>query len=88
VGIISSGKLIGRTRISWRQWDMKKTLHGHLVECRLCQLEQGVYCHAVSVKTADSMRDRMQTDPDGFADYVTRVIHERITGKTDEKNTP
>lgn len=60
---------------------MKKTLHGHLVECRLCQLEQGVYCQAVSVKTADSMRDRMQTDPSEFAEYVSRVIYERITGK-------
>jgi len=57
------------------------SLHNHLVTCRQCQLEQGVYCQAVSAKTADSMRDRMQTDPVGFAEYVSRVIFERITGK-------
>ena len=57
------------------------SLHHHLVTCRLCQLEQGHYCHALSEKTAQGMRERAKTDPVGFAEYVSRVIFERITGK-------
>lgn len=57
------------------------SLHVHLVTCRDCQLEQGHYCPAVSDKTAEQMRERAKTEPDGFAQYVTLVIHERITGR-------
>ena len=60
---------------------MKNKLHRHLVTCRLCQLEQGHYCPALSEKTAQGMRERAKTDPAGFAEYVSRVIFERITGK-------
>lgn len=57
------------------------SLHRHLVTCRLCQLEQGHYCPALSEKTAQGMRERAKSDPVGFAEYVSRVIFERITGK-------
>jgi len=57
------------------------SLHHHLVTCRLCQLEQDQYCKAVPEKTADGMRERRRSDPAGFAEYVSRVIFERITGK-------
>ena len=60
---------------------MALSLHRHLVTCRLCQLEQGHYCPALSEKTAQGMRDRAKSDPDEFAEYVSRVIFERITGK-------
>ena len=60
---------------------MKNKLHHHLVTCRLCQLEQGHYCPALSEKTAQDMRERAKTDPVGFAEYVSLVIFERITGK-------
>jgi hypothetical protein len=33
---------------------MKNKLHHHLVTCRLCKLEQGHYCHALSEKTAQA----------------------------------
>ena len=33
---------------------MKNKLHRHLVTCRLCQLEQGHYCPALSEKTAQA----------------------------------
>lgn len=49
---------------------MKNKLHRHLVTCRLCQLEQGHYCPALSEKTAQGMRERAKTDPVGFADAV------------------
>ena len=57
------------------------SLHRHLVTCRLCQLEQCHYCPALSEKTAQRMRQRAKSDPVGFAEYVSRVIFERITGK-------
>ena len=60
---------------------MKNKLHHHLVTCRLCQLEQGHYCPALSEKTARRMRERARSDPDKFAEYVSRVIYERITGR-------
>lgn len=60
---------------------MALSLHHHLVTCRLCQLEQGHYCPALSEKTAQGMRDRAKSDPAEFAEYVSRVIFERITGK-------
>ncbi len=60
---------------------MKNKLHHHLVTCRLCQLEQGRYCHALSENTAQRMRERARSDPDKFAEYVSRVIYERITGR-------
>lgn len=60
---------------------MALSLHRHLVTCRLCQLEQGHYCPALSEKTAQGMRERAKSDPDEFAEYVSRVIFERITGK-------
>ena len=60
---------------------MKNKLHHHLVTCRLCQLEQGHYCHALSENTAQRMRERARSDPDKFAEYVSRVIYERITGR-------
>ena len=60
---------------------MALSLHHHLVTCRLCQLEQGHYCPALSEKTAQGMRERAKSDPVGFAEYVSRVIFERITGK-------
>lgn len=60
---------------------MTVSFHNHLVTCRLCQLEQGHYCPALSEKTAQGMRERAKSDPDGFAEYVSRVIYERITGK-------
>ena len=59
---------------------MKNKLHRHLVTCRLCQLEQGHYCPALSEKTAQRMRERAKSSPDEFAEYVSRVIYERITG--------
>ena len=59
---------------------MKNKLHRHLATCRLCQLEQGHYCPALSESTAQRMRERAKTDPAGFAEYVSRVIRERITG--------
>lgn len=60
---------------------MKNKLHSHFVTCPHCQLEQDHYCSALSEKTADSMRERRRSDPVGFAEYVSRVIYERITGK-------
>jgi hypothetical protein len=60
---------------------MKNKLHRHFVTCRLCQLEQGRYCPALSEKTAQGMRERAKSDPAGFAEYVSRVIRERITGE-------
>ena len=60
---------------------MALSLHHHLVTCRLCQLEQGHYCPALSEKTAQGMRERAKSDPVEFAEYVSRVIYERITGK-------
>lgn len=36
---------------------MKNKLHRHLVTCRLCQLEQGHYCPALSEKTSDRQRE-------------------------------
>ncbi len=59
---------------------MKNKLHRHLVTCRLCQLEQGHYCPALSENTAQRMRERAKSSPDEFAEYVSRVIYERITG--------
>lgn len=59
---------------------MKNKLHRHLVTCRLCQLEQGHYCPALSENTAQRMRERAKSSPDEFAEYVSRVIFERITG--------
>ena len=59
---------------------MKNKLHRHLVTCRTCQLEQGHYCPALSESTAQRMRERARSDPVGFAEYVSRVIYERITG--------
>ena len=60
---------------------MKNKLHHHLATCRICQLEQGHYCPALSESTAHGMRERAKNDPVGFAEYVSRVIFERITGK-------
>ena len=60
---------------------MKNKLHRHLVTCRLCQLEQGHYCPALSENTAQRMRERAKSSPDEFAEYVSRVIYERITGR-------
>ena len=60
---------------------MALSLHRHLVTCPHCQLEQGHYCPALSEKTAQGMRERAKSDPTGFAEYVSRVIFERITGK-------
>ena len=59
---------------------MKNKLHRHLLTCRLCQLEQGHYCPALSENTAQRMRERAKSSPDEFAEYVSRVIFERITG--------